>query len=263
MAERVVAIIPARMASTRFPGKPMAKLHGMPMIGHVYFRTRLAKTVAETWVATCDAEIFDYVRSLGGKAVMTADTHARCTERTAEAVLKIEAETGRRTDIVAMVQGDEPMVDPQAVDLAVQAVLDDPNLQLACLMAPLSGDAAFEDPNQVKVVVDLKGNALYFSREPIPSRKKGAKSVPMFRQYPIIPFRRDYLLRFTTLPATPLEKIESVDLMRCLEHGDRVRMIAVKNTGLSVDTPQDLKAAARAMKADKLMKSYAVSEARR
>ena len=255
----VVAIVPARMASTRFPGKPMALIHGVPMVGHVYFRTRMAETVSETYVATCDREIFDYIRSVGGKAVMTADTHERCTDRTAEAMLAIEKELGRRIDVVAMVQGDEPMVDPKAIDLSVQAVLDDEELQIACLMTPLADEKAFEDPNQVKVVTDLKGNALYFSREPIPSRKKGADAVPMYRQYPIIPFRRDYLLRFNNLVPTPLEKIESVDLMRCLESGDRVKMIAVEDSGLAVDTPEDLVAASEAMKADSLQQSYAPS----
>lgn len=260
---RVVAVIPARMASTRFPGKPLAPIHGVPMIGHVYFRTRLAKTVADTWVATCDREILEYVRSAGGKAVMTADTHERCSDRTAEAMLAIEKETGKRIDIVAMVQGDEPMVDPKAVDRAVGALLEEPALQIACLMSPLADARAFEDPNQVKVVTDLRGNALYFSREPIPSRRKGAKGFAVYRQYPIIPFRRDYLLRFNRLPPTPLEKIESVDLLRCVEHGDRVRMIAVEDPGLSVDTPADLASVVKAMKGDKLMSRYPRAEARR
>lgn len=262
MAERVVAVIPARMAATRFPGKPMAKIHGVPMVGHVYHRTRLAKTVSETYVATCDREIFEYVRSIGGRAVMTADTHERCSDRACEALVAIEKETGSRVDIVAMVQGDEPMIDPGSIDLAVRAVLEDAGLQVACLMAPLKDERAFEDPNQVKVVTNLKGDALYFSREPIPSRKKGAGPVPMYRQYPIIPFRRDYLLRFSRLTPTPLEKIESVDLLRCLEHGDRVRMLAVRDAGLSVDTPEDLEAVERAMEGDRLMKAYAPAGAR-
>ena len=257
MKPNVVAIIPGRMKATRFPGKPMALIHGVPMIGHVYARTKLAKTVAETWAATCDREIYDYIRAAGGKAVMTRDDHERCTDRTAEALLKIEAESGRRIDVVAMVQGDEPMVFPEMIDDAVQLLLDDPKLPLACLMAPITSAAVFEDPNQVKVVVDLKGNALYFSREPIPSRRKGAKTLPMYKQVPIIPFRRDYLLRFNSLPPTPLEVVESVDLMRALEHGDKIRMAVTERATLSVDTPQDLERVVAAMKGDPLLASYA------
>ena len=253
MKPRVVAIVPARMASTRYPGKPMAAIRGVPMIGHCYFRTALAKTVDETWVATCDRAIHDYIRSVGGKAVMTRDTHERCSDRCAEAMLKIEAETGKRIDIVAMVQGDEPLVWPEMIDDAVRLLLEDPACPIACLMGEIATEAEFEDPNCVKVVADLNGRALYFSREPIPSRRKsGAKSLPRYRQVPIIPFRRDYLLRFNALPPTPLEVAESVDLMRCVEHGDPVRL-----------APADLARAEAAMKDDPLMPGYAAGAAAR
>lgn len=258
MKPRVVAIVPARMASTRYPGKPMAAIRGVPMIGHCYFRTAMAKTVDETWVATCDREIFDYVRSVGGKAVMTKDTHERCSDRTAEAMLKIEAETGRRVDIVAMVQGDEPLVRPEMIDAAVKLLLDDPSCPIACLMGRIEDEAELADPNCVKVVTDLKGRALYFSREAIPSRLKGAgMSTPRYRQVPIIPFRRDYLLRFNDLKPTPLEIAESVDLMRCVEHGDAVRMAVIERVTVSVDTPADHARAETVMKDDPLFAAYA------
>ncbi len=112
----IIAIIPARMASSRFPGKPMAKIHGIPMICHVYFRTKMCPLLRGTYVATCDQEIFDCIVSIGGKAVMTADTHERCSDRTAEAMLKIESETDHKTDIVVMVQADEPMLTPEMID---------------------------------------------------------------------------------------------------------------------------------------------------
>jgi 3-deoxy-manno-octulosonate cytidylyltransferase (CMP-KDO synthetase) len=258
---RVVAIVPARMASTRFPGKPMAFIRGVPMIGHCYFRTAMAKTVDETWVATCDRVIFDYVRSVGGKAVMTKDSHARCSDRTAEAMLKIEADTGRRIDIAAMMQGDEPMIMPEMVDDAVRLLLDRPEAPIACLMGEIEDDAELEDPNCVKVVTDLKGRALYFSREPIPTRQKGARNAPRRRQVPIIPFRRDYLLRFNALAPTPLEIAESVDLLRCVEHGDPVLMALTKTRTVSVDTPADLARAEEAMKADPLFARYAAGAA--
>lgn len=253
---RVIAIIPARMGSSRFPGKPMALIHGLPMVGHVYFRTCRAKRLSGTYVATCDREIYDFVLSIGGKAVMTSDKHQRCSDRTAEAMLHIEQSEGLPIDIVTMVQGDEPMVEPESIDCGIHAMAEDPAIKVSCLMAPIKSMETFGDINQVKVVTDRKGNALYFSRAPIPSVSRAGGSVPMFRQFCIISFRRDYLLRFNALAPTPLEGIESVDLNRCLEHGDPVKMIPVESAGLSVDTPEDLEAVVRATASDPLTASY-------
>ena len=236
----IIAIIPARMGSTRFPGKPMAPIHGIPMIGHVYQRTKMCEQVSETYVATCDREIFEYIQSVGGKAVMTADTHERCTDRTAEAMLKIEKESGKKIDIVVMVQGDEPMVTPEMIEQSITLMLKDSSINVVNLMARMKTIEEFEDPNEVKVVVGLDGNALYFSREPVPSRKKGIDNEPMLKQVCIIPFRRDYLLKFNSMPETPLERIESVDMMRVLENGEQVKMVMTAEETLSVDTPEDL-----------------------
>lgn len=252
----IIAIIPARMGSSRFPGKPLAKIHGIPMVGHVYLRTRMCSRLNETYVATCDPEIYDYICSLGGRAVMTADTHERCSDRTAEAMLKIEAETLRRVEVVVMVQGDEPMVTPDMIELAVTPLLRDPAIQVVNLMAPMKSAAEFEDANEVKVVVGLNGRALYFSREPIPSRRKGVREVPMLKQVCIIPFRRDFLLEFNRLPPTPLERIESVDMLRILEHGGHVHMVRTEVETLSVDTPADLERVVELMQADRLRAQY-------
>ena len=252
----IVAVIPARMGSSRFPGKPLAEIHGMPMIGHVFKRTAMCSLLTATYVATCDQEIFDFVLSAGGRAVMTADTHERCTDRTAEALEAIEMETGERVDIVVMVQGDEPMVSPGMIEASVQAMLDDPSVNVVNLMTEMKTTAEFEDPNEVKVVTDLKNNALYFSREPVPSRKKGVDVVSMRKQVCIIPFRRDYLLKFNAMPETPLERIESVDMMRILEHGEPVRMVAVETDSLSVDTPEDLARVVEMMGEDSLRSEY-------
>lgn len=252
----VVAIIPARMASSRFPGKPMAQIYGIPMIGHVYLRTKMCEKLAGTYVATCDQEIYQYISGIGGKAIMTAGTHERCSDRTAEALMKIEQDLGKRVDIVIMVQGDEPMVTPKMIEQAVEPMLKDTTIQVVNLMAPIKSVEEFEDPNEVKVVVGLTGSALYFSREPIPSRKKGVSEVPMLKQVCIIPFQRDYLLKFNAMPSTPLEKIESVDMMRILEHGDNVHMVMTTTETYSVDTKEDLKKVADKMKNDSLRKTY-------
>jgi 3-deoxy-manno-octulosonate cytidylyltransferase (CMP-KDO synthetase) len=252
----IVAIIPARMGSTRFPGKPMAKIHGVPMVGHVYFRTKMCSLLSETYVATCDQEIYDYVVSIGGKALMTADKHERCSDRTAEAMLKVESRTGLKIDIVVMVQGDEPMVTPEMIERAVTPMLEDSAIKVVNLMAPIKTPEEFEDPNEVKVVVDLRGRALYFSREPIPSRRKGVKDVPMLKQVCIIPFRRDYLIEFNNLPETPLERVESVDMMRVVEHGEDVYMVMTDIETLSVDTPAELERVADLMRNDGLRNLY-------
>jgi len=254
--KEVIAIIPARMGSSRFPGKPMARIHGVPMVGHVYFRTQMCSLLRETYVATCDQEIYEYILSVGGKAIMTSDSHERCSDRTAEAMLKVESAAGLKVDIVVMVQGDEPMVTPEMIEAAVNPMLEDPSINLVNLMARIKTVEEFEDPNEVKVVVDLNSRALYFSREPIPSRRKGVKDVPMLKQVCIIPFRRDYLLRFNSLPETQLERIESVDMMRVIEHGGQVKMVMTGTETLSVDTPEDLQRVADLMKEDVLIHEY-------
>jgi len=254
--KEIVAIIPARMGSTRFPGKPMAQIHGIPMVGHVYFRTKMCSLLRETYVATCDQEIYDYISSVGGKAIMTSDSHERCSDRTAEAMLKVESATDRKVDIVVMVQGDEPMVTPEIIEAAVNPMLGDPSVQVVNLMARMRSVEEFEDSNEVKVVVDLNSCALYFSREPIPSRRKGVKDVPMLKQVCIIPFRRNYLLKFNSLPETPLERIESVDMMRVIEHGEQVHMVMTEAETLSVDTLEDLERVVDLMKEDTLIYEY-------
>ncbi|MCR4666577.1 MAG: 3-deoxy-manno-octulosonate cytidylyltransferase [Desulfovibrio sp.] len=252
----IIAIIPARMGSSRYPGKPLALIHSVPMVGHVAFRTAMSDILDATYVATCDDIIAQYCKGAGLQCVMTADTHVRCSTRTAEALLTIEKNTGKKVDIVVMVQGDEPMVMPEMISAAVEPMLHDPSINVVNLMAEMETLEEFEDPNEVKVVVDRNDNALYFSREPIPSRKKGSDKVPMRKQVCIIPFRRDYLLRFNEMEESPLEIYESVDMMRILEHGEKVRMVPTACKTWSVDTPEDLARVARLMRNDEIMLRY-------
>lgn len=252
----IIAIVPARMGSSRFPGKPLAPIHGVPMVGHVAKRTAMCPELDDVYVATCDTVIEDYCKGAGIKSVMTSDEHTRCSTRTAEALLKIEEMTGKKVDIVVMVQGDEPMVRPEMISDAIKAMKEDPEINVVNLMAEMDSLAEFEDPNEVKVVVDKNNNALYFSREPIPSRKKGSDKVPMRKQVCIIPFRRDYLLKFNEMEESPLEIYESVDMMRILEHGEKVRMTPTSARTWSVDTPQDLAHVEEAMIDDDLMRKY-------
>lgn len=252
----ICAIIPARMGSSRLPGKPLLDLNGMPMIGHVLKRAEMSQTLTDTYVATCDQKIYDYIESIGGKAIMTSDSHERCTDRAAEAMLKIESATGNHVDMVVIVQGDEPMVTPSMIDQAVTPMRENPDWQTLNLMARIKTQTEFQDPNEVKVVASPEGHALYFSREPIPSRTKWDGDIPMMKQVCIMPFRRDYLLQFNELPETPLERIESVDMLRILEHGGTVHMEFTNEVTFSVDTLADLERVRNLMKTDPLCKEY-------
>lgn len=248
--ERIIAIIPARMASSRFPGKPLADILGLPMIEHVRRRVRLCPLFADVVVATCDQEILDSIQQFGGRAVLTSTTHERCTDRVAEAAL------GQSADIIANIQGDEPLIRPEILEALLAPLREGRNLDCTNLMAPIT-EAEAQNPNLVKVVCDLSRFALYFSREPIPSRKKAGKlPIQYFKQLGIYAFRSEFLQRYTRLAATPMEAIESVDMMRLIEHGYRIRMVPVEFTGIGVDTPADLDCALEMMKADPIWPRY-------
>jgi len=252
----IIGIIPARMASSRFPGKPLAKICGMPMLGHVFFRSKMSSIFDEVYIATCDKVIAEYAGSIGAKAIMTKDTHQRASDRTAEAMLKIEKKNKKKVNIIVMIQGDEPMLFPEMIGEAVKPILENRSIQVVNLMSSLRSKYEQNDPHEIKIVVDLNNFALYFSREPIPSWKKGAVSVPMFKQVCIIPFRRDFLIRFNELKPTPLEIVESIDMLRILEHGYKVKMVMTKFNTHSVDTPEDLRKVEKLMKNDLLVNKY-------
>lgn len=250
-----IAILPARMGASRFPGKPLHLINDIPLIGHCYYRTKLARQLDAIYVATCDQEIAKYVESIGGKAVMTSDSHNRATDRSAEAMMKIEEDTGEKIDVVVMVQGDEPLTHPNMID-DMLTHFDDPENIIVNLMSKLTTRTAFEDKNNVKVVCDLNMNALYFSREPIPSPWKGIDGVPMYMQVGIIAFRRESLLKFNNLGEAPLEQIESVDMNRILEVGGRIKMVPTDQPMIGVDTLNEAEKVARLLKGDPVAKSY-------
>ena len=252
----VIAIIPARMNSSRFPGKPMKNIHGVPMIGHCYHRANLCQDLKDTYVATCDKVIFDYISSIGGKAIMTNSNHERASDRAAEAMLKIEKKTNKKIDIVVMIQGDEPMVTPKMISDSLIPFQIDTSVNVVNLMANINSIEEFEDPNEVKVVVNLSNDAMYFSREPIPSRKKSSGKLSMLKQVCIIPFKRDYLIKFNNTPETVTEIIESIDMMRIIENDEKVRMVMTDENSFSVDTKEDLLKVEKFMMDDLLMKKY-------
>lgn len=209
---KVIAIIPARMGSTRFPGKPLAKINGRTMIEHVYRRVKCAKLIDEVYVATCDNEIADEVKKFNGKAIMTSSSHTRGTDRVAEAIAKIE------TDIVINVQGDEPMVDPNVLDKAIAFINEREDIQCVNLISPINEWDCFVSKDVVKTVLDKNNKVLYFSRQPIPTCiLQNVKNV--FKQVGIYIFRKDFLLQFSQWPETLLEQMEQVDMLRIIENG--------------------------------------------
>ena len=248
---RVVGIIPARMGSSRFPNKPLALICGRPMLEHVYRRAALCRSLDAIVVATPDEEIARRVRAFGGDVVMTAPTHERATDRVAEAALT----TGG--DIVVVIQGDEPLLQPEAISQAVAPVAADAGVFCANLTERIRTVEELLSPNSIKVVMDRRGDALYFSRSPLPSTAVTMPSrVPAYKQVCIIPFRRENLMRFTQLPPTPLEIAESIDMLRVLEHGYRVRMVETAYETHAVDVQDDIAAVETLMAADPVARLY-------
>jgi 3-deoxy-manno-octulosonate cytidylyltransferase (CMP-KDO synthetase) len=254
MSDRIAAIIPARMASSRFPGKSLAPLLGRPVIEHVFRRAIICPDLESVWVATCDEEIKVAVEDFGGRVLMTSDAHVRAIDRVAEAANGIQA------DIVVMIQGDEPMITPQMITVAVSPMLKDRSIECVNLTRRITSEEHYRDPNTIKVVMNGTHDALYFSRAPIPLLgPTGLDSLPVFKQVCVIPFRRDFLRELAALPPTPLEKAESIDMLRVLEHGRRARMVETDVDTHSVDTPADLRLVSELMKDDPLVATYQTS----
>jgi 3-deoxy-manno-octulosonate cytidylyltransferase (CMP-KDO synthetase) len=252
---KTVAIIPARMASTRFPGKPLASILNMPMIGHCYFRAKMCKSLDEVYIATCDEEIREYGEGIGAKVIMTGSAHLGATDRTAEAIEKIEKKNGEKIKIVAMIQGDEPMFTPEIIDDSVEEIKGRKAFGILNIISPIS-EREFESPNVVKVVVGQDKNVLYFSRSAIPSRAKWKGPVPMLKQLGIILFRKKFLFEYNEMKPTPLEEIESCDMLRVLEKSYKIKAHVADFPTWAVDTPEDLKFVEEKMKNDPLVKKY-------
>ncbi len=232
----VIAVIPARYASVRFPGKPLALLAGRPMIVHVLDAVRAARRVDRVLVATDDSRILDCVAEAGGHAVLTAASSTSGTDRVAEVARRFPA------DVYLNVQGDEPLMPPENVDRAVAALLESAGRSIATLAHPIEPEAA-SDPNIVKVAVARDGRALYFSRSPIPYPRQGP---PAYRKHlGIYAFRAETLAEVAALPPSPLERAESLEQLRWLEAGHAIWVAEASGDSIGVDTPADLAAAER------------------
>lgn len=236
MKLKVVAVIPARYGATRFPGKPLAPIAGKPMIQHVFERVRQATSVTRVVVATEDERILQAVAAFQGDAIMTRPDHRSGTERMAEVAMHIEA------DVYVNVQGDEPLIDPASIDAAVNALVEDDAVSVATICVPIDNPADIMDPNVVKVVVDFQGDALYFSRAPIPwvRDEKLRVEAQHHKHLGLYVYRRAALLEFPTLPPGQWEKLEQLEQLRLLENGYKIRVVETASDCVSVDVPADV-----------------------
>jgi 3-deoxy-manno-octulosonate cytidylyltransferase (CMP-KDO synthetase) len=231
---QIVAIIPARFASSRFPGKALADLDGRPMIEHVYRRAVLSPAVSRVIVATDDLRIATAVTRFGGEVRLTRADHATGMDRLAEVVSTLDC------DVVVNVQGDEPLIDPGAIGEAVGPFTSDPGIQVTTLYRRILDLDELKNPNIVKVVLDRAGFALYFSRAAIPYLREGRGWPPLYRHIGLYAYRRSALLVLATLEPTPLERAESLEQLRALEHGIRIKAVETAYDSIGVDTPEDL-----------------------
>ena len=242
---QVVAVIPARYDATRLPGKPLADIAGRPMVEHVYRRAASARGVDAVVVATDDERIVAVVRGFGGIAAMTGAAHRTGTDRIAEVAATLSCE------IVLNVQGDEPLIEPEMIEAVIAPLAADPMLEMSTVCVAIADRSDYANPNVVKVVKDRTGRALYFSRSPIPHFRSGPpeggpyESVGAgfsrpFKHIGLSGYRRTFLLKLATLPQTPLERAESLEQLRALEHGYRIHTVETTYDSIGVDTPEDL-----------------------
>lgn len=241
--KRVVAVIPARMESSRFPGKPIAKILDLPMIEHVRRRVLLSDAIDDVYVATCNQEILEVVEGNGGNALMTANTHERCTDRVEEAAQKIDA------DIVVIVQGDEPLFDPGIPAILVKPMLEDRTIPCVNLLSVIRDEKDLNDIDIVKAVLDIRNTIMYFSRSPLPYRMV-KKPCPMYRQTGVSAFTKRFLHQYAQLPPTPMEIAESVDFLRILEHRLPLLGVIYPHETVGVDRPDDIEKVEKILRED-------------
>lgn len=230
---KVIGVIPARYASSRFPGKPLADIAGRTMIEHVYRRAQQASSIHEVWVATDDRRIFDAVTAFEGRAVMTSPDHPSGTDRIAEAVRGMDA------DVIVNVQGDEPLLEPAEIDGVVAPFRDAPDVVMTTAATPITDPRDVNDPNVVKVVLSSCGDALYFSRLAVPYYRSGAAGTYL-KHLGLYAYRKDFLLTYANLAPTPLEQAERLEQLRALEHGYRIRVVVTQHDSIGVDSEADL-----------------------
>lgn len=237
---KILALIPARMNSSRFPGKPLKNILGKPMIQRVYENVKKSKLLSKVVIATCDNEILRFCKKIDANVIMTSKKHTRASDRCEEALRKLEKKTKISYDIIVMVQGDEPMINEKMISEALQPVIKNKNVNVTNLWSRIKNQKEFVDPNCIKVLCDKNNNAIYFSRLPIPGEKY-MNNLKTGKQVCVIVFRKAYLYKFVKLKESPLEISESIDMLRFIENDIDVKMIRTKHLSFAVDNKKDLR----------------------
>ena len=236
---KILGVIPARFSSTRFPGKVLALIAGKTMLQHVYERAALSTYLSSILIATDDERVYSAAKNFGARVRMTRSDHLSGTDRVAEAASAVDAE------IVVNIQGDEPLIDPAAIDAAILPMVHEPELVMGTLKKRIEDAREITDPNVVKVVTNHAGDAIYFSRCAIPFEREKSVNTPYFKHIGLYVYQRDFLLAYSALPVGPLEAAERLEQLRALENGLRIRVVETEYESLGVDTPEDLERVTR------------------
>jgi 3-deoxy-manno-octulosonate cytidylyltransferase (CMP-KDO synthetase) len=231
---KILGVIPARYGSSRFPGKVLALLASKTMLQWVYERAQLARYLTSTIIATDDERVYAAARAFGARVRMTSPEHLSGTDRCAEVA------SAENAEIVVNIQGDEPFIDPAAIDAAILPLAHEPEILMGTLKKRIEDPREIRDPNVVKVVTDAAGDAIYFSRCPIPYDRDGSESIAHYKHIGLYVYQRDFLLNYPTLPVGPLERAERLEQLRALENGHRIRVVETEYESFGVDTPEDL-----------------------
>jgi 3-deoxy-manno-octulosonate cytidylyltransferase (CMP-KDO synthetase) len=236
---KILGVIPARFSSTRFPGKVLAQIAGKTMLQHVYERAALSTYLTSILIATDDDRVYSAAKNFGARVRMTRSDHLSGTDRVAEAASAVDAE------IIVNIQGDEPLIDPAAIDAAILPMVHEPEPVMGTLKKRIEDEREITDPNVVKVVTDRAGDAIYFSRCAIPFEREKSVNTPYFKHIGLYVYQRDFLLAYSALPVGPLETAERLEQLRALENGFRIRVVETEYESLGVDTPEDLERVSR------------------
>ena len=233
---KILGVIPARLQSSRFPGKVLAEISSKPMVQHVYERASQARYLTSTIIATDDERVYEAAREFGAHVRMTRSDHPSGTDRVAEVA------SAENAEIVVNIQGDEPLIDPDAIDAAILPLVHDPDVIMSTLKKKIEDPREVQDPNVVKVVTDRAGDAIYFSRCPIPYQRdrNAGGAPPYFKHIGLYVYKRDFLMEYPALPVGPLEQAERLEQLRALENGYRIRVVETEYESVGVDTPEDL-----------------------
>ena len=253
---KIIGVVPARMASSRFPGKPMHPILGKPMIEHVFRRAQLFKEWNGLFLATCDQEIEEYGKEQRWPVIMTSNKHIRCLDRVAEAVENCGSILSPE-DLVVCIQGDEPLLHPDMIHAAIKPVIENLDVNCTVLAMCIQDEDQFYNPNTVKIIHDIKGDVLYTSRSPVPYTKTFSPTMNVRRIYGILAFRWKFLKLFNSLPESPLELVESCDSNRIIDNGLKQRIAPYPyRPSFSVDSPSDIQLVEAALKTDVLWGAY-------